>query len=169
MCATMIQSILANLPNWIQAVAAAGIAILTLLTLLVLKRYAADTKTIASASVTQIENSQMPFLALAMSYSIQNQPAGWVLENQGPGPAINVKFVQLEGGKGVRSIPPIGPEKMCELYPEIGNAAGEKAPMQIDYESLSGSSCRTVITWEGALMRTQFYNLEQQKSAGERG
>jgi hypothetical protein len=45
--------ILANLTNWIQAVAAVAIVILTGLTLYVLYGYAADTKKIAKASVEQ--------------------------------------------------------------------------------------------------------------------
>ena len=62
-------------PNLIQAVAATAITVLTLLTLIVLKRYASDTKTIASASVSQLENSQMPFLAIVMRPSTRNQMA----------------------------------------------------------------------------------------------
>jgi hypothetical protein len=55
-----------DLPSWIQAIAAVGIVILTGATLLVLKDYAADTKTIAKVSAAQTENSQMPFLAVIM-------------------------------------------------------------------------------------------------------
>jgi hypothetical protein len=59
------------MPNWIQALAAAALVILTWRSLLVLRGYAKDTKTIADKSVEQIEksvqqmeNSQKPFLAL---------------------------------------------------------------------------------------------------------
>ena len=73
-----------NLPNWIEAVAALGMLVLTYLTLVVLKDYADDTKTIAKSSASQFENTQMPFLVVAPKP--QN---GWVIENQGFGPAIN--------------------------------------------------------------------------------
>jgi len=83
------QYVLTNLPAWIQALSAMGIAFLTPRTLIVLTDYAADTKTTARASVTQIEVSHMLFLALAMSYNPQGLAAGWVID-QGFGSAINV-------------------------------------------------------------------------------
>jgi hypothetical protein len=51
--------VLVDFPNWIEALAALGLAFLTYRTLLVLKDYAADTKTIAKASASQLENAQM--------------------------------------------------------------------------------------------------------------
>jgi hypothetical protein len=74
-------------PGSIQAGAAIAIVILTAWTLKVLRDYAADTKKIASASVKQIENSQMPFLA-----AVQVLNVGWVIRNQGFGPAINILY-----------------------------------------------------------------------------
>jgi hypothetical protein len=47
--------VLVNLPSWIEALSAFAVAVLTLMTLIVLKGYAADTKTIAKASVLQTE------------------------------------------------------------------------------------------------------------------
>ena len=59
-----------HLQNWIQAIAAAALVILTWKSLLVLRGYAKDTRTIADKSVEQIvisiqqtENAQKPFLA----------------------------------------------------------------------------------------------------------
>jgi hypothetical protein len=152
----MAQCFLLNLPSWIQALAAVSIVYLTVRTLLVLRDYAADTKRIARAGVTQIENSQMPFLALAMSYNLQGLAAGWVIANQGSGPAINVKFSHIQSGSGVLSIPPIAAKEASEVYPAVGNAATAHEAIQIDYESLSGSKYLTVIRWEGAMMQTQF-------------
>jgi hypothetical protein len=86
------QCILRNLPNWIQALAAMSIVGLTLVTLIVLKHYAADTKTIARASVSQLETSQMPFLAVIMRPNTTHSNGGWGVENQGFGPAINVTY-----------------------------------------------------------------------------
>jgi hypothetical protein len=88
----MAQCILGTLPNWIQALAAISIVGLTLITLIVLKHYAADTKTIARASVSQLENSQMPFLAVIMRPNTVHSTGGWGIENQGFGPAINVLY-----------------------------------------------------------------------------
>ena len=88
----MSQCILANLPGWIQTLAAVSIVILTLLTLIVLRRYAADTKTIADASASQTENCQMPFLAVAMTEGTPAGPGGWIIQNQGFGPAINISY-----------------------------------------------------------------------------
>jgi len=160
------QCILANLPNWIQALVAVGILVFTGWTLSVLRGYAADTNRIAEASVTQtkmsasqLEHSQMPFLGFAISLDRFGQQAGWGIENQGSGPAINVKWVQIQSGKGVRSIPSLAVGATTGPDTEVGNTVMEHAGMQIDYESLSGLKYRTVITWEGAIMQTQFQRL----------
>jgi hypothetical protein len=94
--------ILASLSNGIEAFAAVvaasaavGVTRLTYLTLVVLKEYAADTKKIAEASVSQREDSQMPFLVTA-----QNQigAAEWGIFNQGFGPAINISYSRYDRG-----------------------------------------------------------------------
>jgi hypothetical protein len=59
-------SILVNLPNWVEALAAVAIGVLTYRSLLVLGDYAADTKTIAGGSASQTENAQKPFLVLLL-------------------------------------------------------------------------------------------------------
>ena len=62
-------------------------------TLVILYGYARDTKTIAEKSVEQVENAQMPFLAL-VSKEADVRPhftGGWVLENQGSGAALNIR------------------------------------------------------------------------------
>jgi len=70
--------IIVNLPNWIEAVAAVAIVALTYLTLVVLKEYAADTKTIAKASILQTENAQKPFLVLLLKPQELNvHGGGW--------------------------------------------------------------------------------------------
>jgi|GEM_PF-5359990 len=70
----MTQCVLANLPSWIQAFAALCLVLLTLLTLIELKKYVRDTNKIADASVSQLETSQMPFLAVAAG---EQSGAGW--------------------------------------------------------------------------------------------
>jgi hypothetical protein len=49
--------VLVNFPNWIEALAAAVLAVLTYLTLRILSEYENYTKTIAKASVSQIKTS----------------------------------------------------------------------------------------------------------------
>ena len=134
------QCILINLPNWIEALAALGIVALTYLTLVVLKDYAADTKTIAKASASQLENAQMPFLVVVPQ-------SGWVIENQGFGPAINATWSYTQYGLVIRPLPALPPTAIYDvqnIFPQlIGNPPG----VSIDYESLSGLRYQTLITW----------------------
>lgn len=80
---------------------------LSFLTLVVLAKYAFDTNQIAKASVLQIENSQMPFLTVAMRETVQDRQGGWVIENQGFGPALNIRysFYDANGAKQMRPKP----------------------------------------------------------------
>jgi hypothetical protein len=74
---------LVNLPNWLEALAAVAVAVLTYLTLTVLKGYAADTKTISNAGILQTENAQKPFLVLLCKpQELGKHAGGWALENQ---------------------------------------------------------------------------------------
>lgn len=139
----MIQCILANLPNWIQALAAVCIVPLTLLTLIVLKRYAADTKKIARASASQLENSEMPFLAI-----VQHQLNGWIIENQGFGPAINGSWSYVQGGRHTHQIPSLAPKATHTIQNLFAPVVANQAGIEIAYESLSGLKYRTVMTWE---------------------
>ena len=52
--------------TWIQTVAEVVLAGVTTWTLVVLRRYARDTKKIAENSSEQLENSQTPFVALVI-------------------------------------------------------------------------------------------------------
>jgi hypothetical protein len=142
-----VQSILINLPNWIEALAALGIVALTYLTLVVLKDYAADTKLIARASGSQLEASQMPFLVVVEKPRTPEYEGGWVIENQGFGPAINATWTYTQAGKVILPIPSLAPRAFRGVqnrYPQlIGNPQG----VSIDYESLSGLKYQTLITW----------------------
>ena len=92
----------ADLPSWIQALAALSLVILTFLTLIVLRKYAADTKKIANISASQTESSQMPFLAVVMRPETYNSSGGWGIENQGFGPAINGLVIHYESLSGAK-------------------------------------------------------------------
>jgi hypothetical protein len=134
---------LGDLPNWIQAVAAVCLVALTGLTLIVLRRYAADTKKIADASASQTENSQMPFLAVAAG-----EPGeGWAIYNQGFGPAINIRYSRYDRGyREMQSIAPLAPRGRHTVHNEYVNALGKV--FEIQYESLSGLKYSTLITWD---------------------
>jgi hypothetical protein len=80
-------------PAWIQAGTSIALCILTVLTLIVLCIYARDTHKIAKTSVEQLNNSQMPFLALrrtGQQSSSNRRIADWCIENQGNSAAINI-------------------------------------------------------------------------------
>ncbi|PYX33187.1 MAG: hypothetical protein DMG77_00775 [Acidobacteria bacterium] len=147
--------ILANVPAWIQALAAVCLVILTLLTLIVLKGYAADTNTIAQASVSQLENSQMPFLAVAFG---DQEGGGWGIYNQGFGPAINISYSRYDRERReMFPIPPIAPGRRQIVHNEYAHAVGNPAGFEIQYESLSGAKYRTLISWdEQGTARVQF-------------
>lgn len=137
---------MSNIPSWIQAVAAVCLVILTALTLIVLRKYAADTKTIADASASQTENSQMPFLAVAASE--QGGP-GWGIYNQGFGPAINVSYSRYDRGqREMQQIAPLAPGRSYTVHNEYLQAVGIPGGFEIQYESLSGLKYRTLITWD---------------------
>lgn len=100
-----------NIPEWIEALAAVAIVVLTLLTLLVLRDYAADTKTIAKVSLSQAEDMQKPFLVLlSKPQELNRHGGGWALENQGFGPAINIRHSDPEemSSSGEMSVPSVG-------------------------------------------------------------
>jgi hypothetical protein len=133
-----VQRILINLPNWIEALAALGLLALTYLTLVVLKDYAADTKLIARASGSQLEAAQMPFLVVVPHN-------GWVIENQGFGPAINATLTDAQTGRVIQPLPALAPGGTHDVQNEFPQLHGK--PLSIDYESLSGLKYQTLITW----------------------
>src|SRR6476659_8139428 len=94
------------LPNWVQAGAAVALVVLTAATLWVLKRYADDTGTIAKASAAQTENSQMPILVLIRHTIIMPnyKKDEWSIQNQGFGPALNIRFTGCDDGANETSI-----------------------------------------------------------------
>jgi hypothetical protein len=141
------QCILVNLPNWIEALAALGLAFLTYRTLLVLKDYAADTKTIAKASASQLENAQMPFLVVVQKPRMQDYQGGWVIENQGFGPALNATWSYAQAGRVIRPLPALAPRAIHDVQNDFAPLVGNPLGVSIDYESLSGLKYQTLITW----------------------
>jgi len=96
-------------PNWIQVV-------LTGVTLIVLCVYVYDTRRIAQASVAQAENSQKPFLVLLPKPAeFERHGGGWALENQGFGPAMNIRHSDIGGGGSL--------ERMFERLPRLTSSS----------------------------------------------
>jgi hypothetical protein len=149
-----------NLPNWIEALAAVAIVILTYLTLIVLKEYAADTKTIAKASVLQTENAQKPFLALVFKPEniAQHFPGGWALENQGFGTALNIRHSEPRGNAGWVYVTPLAKD-IFHVLNTFDIDVMRNQVFTAEYESLSGVKYRTVVAWQDGVMRTTFSRL----------
>jgi hypothetical protein len=131
---------------------------LTFLTLVVLVKYAYDTNQIAKASVLQTENSQMPFLAVAMRETVQDRQGGWAIGNQGFGPALNIRYscYDANGAKQMRSTAPlaVGAEYRA-AHNDISEALRREREFEIEYESLSGRRYRTVTSQ----FNTRFFKL----------
>ena len=143
-----------TLPEWIQAVAALGIAALTLMTLTVLKKYAVDTRRLADDSASQVERAQMPFLAVVRN----NEHRDWVIVNQGFGPAIKVAYHGFTGdGKPDQSNPvqTLAPGEVASAPIHLMNVNNN---FDIDYESLAGKKYRSIVT-TGGDPRTEFRKL----------
>ena len=146
--------------NWIACNSSTIQVVLTLLTLLVLLRYVWDTRRIAKASVRQIENAQTPFLAVLQQEHLVGQVGGWVLENQGFGPALNIVCGYRQNQRNVRvQMYSLAPRTPRSLASHFENARGTPEGFKIEYESVSGEKYQTFITWEGEAMKTDFKKL----------
>jgi hypothetical protein len=140
--------------SWLQAVSSVLLVLVTGATLYVLYGYAKDTKRIADDSATQVERSQMPFLAAA-----SEEPDGWFLENQGFGPALNVHYSSyVTGNLVMRPIQPLGPQRRRNLHNEIVAALG-RGELRLGYESLSGKRYRTSVVQRDGAWQTDFRKL----------
>lgn len=146
---------LPDLPSWIQALVAVGALILAAWSLKVLRDYAADTKKIADASVSQTENSQKPFLAVIMR---ETNPGGWAIENQGFGPAVNVRYSgHIRGNPAIaRAIEPVPQGRIVALHQDIADAFASNQAFVIEYESLSGRHYRSTVAMVNNQMQTRF-------------
>jgi hypothetical protein len=83
--------------TWLQAYSSVAVLIISLITLIILCRYAYDTYRLAQTSVAQVEHAQTPFLALITAErEIESGPyqgrliSHWAIQNQGNGAAVNI-------------------------------------------------------------------------------
>jgi hypothetical protein len=108
-----------------------------------------------TAGGTQLENSQMPFLAVVM-----RQEQGWGLENQGLGPAINGRWTYVQAGRQTHPIAVLAPGGWINIHNTFAAVYGNQAGVQIQYESLSGVHYQTNITWGAdGMMNTRFEKM----------
>jgi hypothetical protein len=142
-------------PQWVQAGAESALTVLTLLTLIVLKGYADDTKIIAKESVAQTENAQRPFLTLVLCEGRVGIVNGWNIQNQGFGPALNIRYTLPDGQAQItRSITALAVGGVQSYNVDIDNALQQG--VTIDYDSLSGLRYRTVVNGPRAQPVTSF-------------
>jgi len=148
-----------DLPNWIEACAAVALAVLTLITLLVLKGYADDTKTIAKNGKQEIENSQMPFIAVVeRNRQYDSSDGRWKIKNQGFGPAINIHYTRSLGQQQKSQwVPPLAPSEHHPVDNESIEIAGG---FKVDYESLSGKTYHTLVERENGELKHTFQRPE---------
>jgi hypothetical protein len=138
----MSECVLADYPSWIQALVSVG----------ALGWCFGDTPLIRKRlPVLVFLRPRTPFLALT-SGAPPGQIKGWVIQNQGLGPAVNATYSRCEGDKMdasfSRSIPPLGPG--CAESVQGGlTTTPLKMRFEIDYESLSNRKYHTSVLVQG--------------------
>ncbi len=146
------------LSSWVQAIAEIVLALVTSITLWVVVRYAADTKTIAENSSVQLENSQRPFVALVM-LTEPGRTGNWAIKNQGNGTALNIYYTRYLPDRSAISqwMTPLAPGELYPL-PKENDDQMAKIGFKVEYESLSGIKYCTTVKWEDGSPKT---NLSQ--------
>ena len=147
------------------------VPILTLIvlswTLVVVRRYAHDTKILAATSVEQlprpcvvlqqyVDSSGMTVLTGETTSLIGDQHYGshLIFMNVGTGPAVNCRYrasdieEKREGEPPWFRLPEIGPSDSFESLHTL-NSLPSNAAVSIEYESVAGSSYRTDLIIEG--------------------
>jgi len=153
--------VVVNLPSWFEVGAAVALAFLTYRTLIVLREYAADTKTIAKASAWQTENAQKPFLVLLPKpQELGRHGGGWALENQGFGPAINIRHSDVGGADAFRENVRALAAGDFLIFHQFAYDVMIQRVFTAEYESLSGAKYRTVVVWQDGVMRTTFAKID---------
>jgi len=146
----------------VQALADIALVLLTGATLVVLRRYTNLTGTIAAESVkqttnsaTQTENAQRPFLSLTLVEGRQGIVNGWKIENQGAGPALNIRYTIPAGqAQEWRTQISLAVGGLINYNPDVDVAL--QHGLTIEYASLSGATYRTVVTGTTTAPETTF-------------
>jgi hypothetical protein len=144
-------------PSSIQAISEIVLAVVTSLTLIVLSVYTFFTYKIAKNSTRQIENSQMPFVALIMKTDESRFSGNWAIKNQGAGAAINIYYTRHSPDRAPKMqwTTPLAP---AEEY-HLGIENDQWVDFKIEYESLDGTRYRTTVKRENGDVRTDFSRL----------
>jgi hypothetical protein len=157
----------------LQAIAAVVAAVFAILGFVVLCIYAFDTKIIARAASNQTKDNAIPFISLDLTSDANEQGAkpnarSWKLENQGSGPAINLKIWLLNDHKpkqrfsmmknAIRKILDFdGPDNEV-FHTRLRRREGVKA----EYESLAGEKLRNTFRMtEADGLEVEFENLSR--------
>ena len=136
------------------------LAVVNSLTLLVLCKYALDTKKIANNSSQQIENAQMPFIALVMKTDVE-RTSDWAIRNQGFGTAVNIMYLRYLPGKAnpmMQWSTPLAPSEEYSL-PRENQLAMRQGGFRVEYEALTGKKYVTAVAWTNGVMRTEFHKV----------
>lgn len=117
---------------------------IAVLGLVVLCKYAWDTRAIARGAVEQSRTILLPFLSLTIVPKSSDQE--WHIKNLGSGPAINITFDPIDINERIGQKAPIMPgetRRLCSAdknddRARLGEAMRRTAGFEIKYESLSG-------------------------------
>ena len=150
--------------NWIQAAADIGLLVVTTLTLMVLFRYAADTRRIAKSAEAQLEGLKTPFITLsttprdtadavldmddAHGTMILRFSAGdAVLTNIGNGPAVRINYslTPLDNAHPISNgyVPAVPPQEWAAVPIPRTLLQEHKYECVITYSSLSATRYKT--------------------------
>jgi hypothetical protein len=161
-------------PAWVQVYWSAALTALSFATFLVLCLYAWDTRKLAKASVAQVENAQMPFLALVKAEK-EVDPSkaqlplsshsflAWAIQNQGNAAAVNIKVcyecanrTANQSNSSPESLNPISADShtFIKLPP-----SAQIVSCSIEYESLDGRKYQTEITTLNNELHLVFHRL----------
>jgi len=157
----------------IQAIAALIASFVGLAGFGVLCKYALDTRTIARATDFQGKDNVLPFLALNLVAVRQGQHLScdeWRLENQGFGPAINVKYRMFDVPlpKQKLSIMQGTESAVCDTTTQEGirfsNNMRTNRDFIVEYESIAGESLRSAFRlMEVTQVSVCFENLSRKR------
>jgi hypothetical protein len=126
--------------------------VLTFLTLIVLRRYAKDTRDIARFTAQQLENSQRPFLVLEFRNAGQGRPADIPdladIRNRGTGTALNIEYKTPGQAEPANRWPnPLATNAESKIsFPQIKRQGWQlEHGLVLEYDSVSGRRYRTTV------------------------
>ncbi len=103
-------------------------------------------------------------LVRSLSCRKEQMPGGWVLEIQGFGPAMNIRYSDYtDGNKNMEPIAPLGKgDRRTNLHNQISQALARPSSFEAEYESLPGLKYGTTVQRAGNSVQTGFYKLQEE-------